>query len=317
MLSAILQAIQALLVLLFVIAFGFWLSRKGLFDNPLSRGLVSKIVNASLPFFLFHSVISKFGYEQFLELLKFAGLPFLTVFINFLFSVLFIKLGWVRKEIHGTFIAAFSAATVLFVGVPLVVSMFGSDGVPYLLVYFFANCVFFGRWGCIRSKWTGVSEGICLTKIYLGQRIKKAVFTTTDGFHYRSDCGSHTNSDSQIYRDVHEVHRTNYYAFGFDFCGYYGLLHRFWKTKTSAKGNLVDFVFVLYSQAGSYVFMHNASWDGSADEEMLYFGKCSSRFQCHSGFGKSTRGWRRICIWSHRGQHGCHDSGITDPFDYG
>ncbi len=159
MLSAILQAIQALLVLLFVIAFGFWLSRKGLFENPLSRGLVSKIVNASLPFFLFHSVISKFGYEQFLELLKYAGLPFLTVFINFLFSVFFIKIGWVRKEIHGTFIAAFSAATVLFVGVPLVVSMFGSDGVPYLLVYFFANCVFIWTVGLYQIQLDGSIRG--------------------------------------------------------------------------------------------------------------------------------------------------------------
>ncbi len=39
--------------------------------------------------------------------LTFAGVPFLTVAINYFISLLFIRLGWVRPHLKGTFIAAF------------------------------------------------------------------------------------------------------------------------------------------------------------------------------------------------------------------
>ena len=143
--ATILHSLSAVCVLLIVIGFGVFLARKGWFDAPSHRGIVSKLVNAALPCFLFYSVISKFSHGELYNLLKFAGLPFLTVGLNFLISVLFIKLGWVRPHMKGTFIAAFTGATVLFVGVPLVQTMYGSSGIPYLLVYFFANCVFIWR----------------------------------------------------------------------------------------------------------------------------------------------------------------------------
>ena len=131
--ATILHSLSAVCVLLIVIGFGVFLARKGWFDAPSHRGIVSKLVNAALPCFLFYSVISKFSHGELYNLLKFAGLPFLTVGLNFLISILFIKLGWVRPHMKGTFIAAFTGATVLFVGVPLVQTMYGSDGIPYLL----------------------------------------------------------------------------------------------------------------------------------------------------------------------------------------
>lgn len=110
--ATILHSLSAVCVLLIVIGFGVFLARKGWFDAPSHRGIVSKLVNAALPCFLFYSVISKFSHGELYNLLKFAGLPFLTVGLNFLISILFIKLGWVRPHMKGTFIAAFTGATV-------------------------------------------------------------------------------------------------------------------------------------------------------------------------------------------------------------
>lgn len=92
--ATILHSLSAVCVLLIVIGFGVFLARKGWFDAPSHHGIVSKLVNAALPCFLFYSVISKFSHGELYNLLKFAGLPFLTVGLNFLISVLFIKLGW-------------------------------------------------------------------------------------------------------------------------------------------------------------------------------------------------------------------------------
>ena len=91
--STILQSISALFVLLTIIGFGVWLSRKRYFDSPSSRATVSKLVNTSIPCFLFYSVISKFSHDELLNLLTFAGVPFLTVAINYFISLLFIRLG--------------------------------------------------------------------------------------------------------------------------------------------------------------------------------------------------------------------------------
>lgn len=160
MFEAVLQSLSALSVLLIVIGFGAFLSHKKLFESQQSRSTVSKLVNYSIPCFLFYSVISKFTHDELLKILEFAGVPFVTVFINFLISLFFIKIGWVRKELKGTFIAAFSAATVLFVGAPLVTAMYGTDGVPYLLIYFFANCVFIWTVGLYCIQLDGAGKGM-------------------------------------------------------------------------------------------------------------------------------------------------------------
>lgn len=157
--STILQSISALCVLLTIIGFGIWLAQKKMFDSPSSRAIVSKLVNASIPCFLFYSVISKFSHDELLNLLTFAGVPFFTVGINFFISLLLIRLGFVRPHLRGTFVAAFSAATVLFVGVPLITTMYGTDGIPYLLVYFFANCVFIWTVGLFNIQMDGARKG--------------------------------------------------------------------------------------------------------------------------------------------------------------
>ena len=74
--ATILHSLSAVCVLLIVIGFGVFLARKGWFDAPSHRGIVSKLVNAALPCFLFYSVISKFSHGELYNLLKFAGLPF-------------------------------------------------------------------------------------------------------------------------------------------------------------------------------------------------------------------------------------------------
>lgn len=157
--STILQSISALFVLLTIIGFGVWLSRRKIFDSSSSRVTVSKLVNTSIPCFLFYSVISKFTHDELLNLLTYAGVPFLTVGINYFISVLLIRIGLVRPHLRGTFVAAFSAATVLFVGVPLITTMYGSDGIPYLLVYFFANCVFIWTVGLFNIQMDGARKG--------------------------------------------------------------------------------------------------------------------------------------------------------------
>ncbi|MDO5531889.1 AEC family transporter [Sutterella sp.] len=141
MLTAILHSLSNTLVLLFTGAFGWWLAHMGYIDRE-RRAFIAKLVNLSIPFFLFNSVTSRFTHDQLIELLSMGFIPFITMSINFIAAVTLVKLGLVRAEWRGTFIACFCSATVLFVGVPMTMAIFGEQGIPLLLVYFFANCLF-------------------------------------------------------------------------------------------------------------------------------------------------------------------------------
>ncbi len=141
MLEAIFNSLCAVAVVAAVAGVGYYFAYKGTF-NEQSRADIAKLVNISLPCFLFYSVAARFTHDQFIELAQSLTLPFIVILINFAFSVLFIKIGWVKKELSGTFIACFSGSTVLFVGVPIVMAMYGDRGIPYVLEYFIANCLF-------------------------------------------------------------------------------------------------------------------------------------------------------------------------------
>lgn len=85
-------------------------------------------------------------------------IPFITVAINWAVSVFLVRMGFVRKEWHGIFIACFTSSTVLFVGVPMTMALFGDVGIPYLLVYFFANCLYIWTVGLYNIQLNGVSR---------------------------------------------------------------------------------------------------------------------------------------------------------------
>ena len=176
-LTTVLQSLSAVCVLLIVIGFGMFLAQKGLFEHPQQRALLSKLVNAALPCFLFYSMVSKFSHNQLFELLKFAALPFVTIGINYFISLLLIKIGWVRPHLKGTFIAAFTSATVLFVGVPLIQTMYGAEGIPFLLIYFFANCVFIWTVGLFNIQLDGARKGKTPAPQFFSWRGLKMLFS--------------------------------------------------------------------------------------------------------------------------------------------
>lgn len=153
--DALLHSLSNVLVLILIAAVGWNAARRGKIDNQ-GRAVTAKIVNLSIPCFLFYSVTSKFSHDQLIELLKMAWLPFITVGLNLLVSLLIVKAGLIRREIQGVFTACFTGSTVLFVGVPMTTALFGEAGIPYLLVYFFANCVFIWTAGLYAIQLDGV-----------------------------------------------------------------------------------------------------------------------------------------------------------------
>ena len=129
--EALLQSISNTMVLVLVAGYGWWLAHHGTISDA-GRATIAKLVNALIPVFLIYSVTSKFGREQMIELLEMAFLPFITIGLNWAISEAMIRVGLVRKELGGVFVASFSGATVLFVGVPMTTALFGEAGILLL-----------------------------------------------------------------------------------------------------------------------------------------------------------------------------------------
>ena len=103
--DALLHTISNVLVLVLTAGIGWLAAQTGKLDDT-GRITTAKIVNLSIPFFLFNSVTTKFTHDQLVELLGMAWLPFVTVCLNLLISLALSRLGLVRRELSGTFTAA-------------------------------------------------------------------------------------------------------------------------------------------------------------------------------------------------------------------
>ena len=176
MLDAFLHALSAVFVLVCVAGLGWYSSAKGWYDEAGKR-LVSKIVGLAIPFFLFYSITSKFTHAQLLELLRISGLPFMAFAVYIVTSWLICKAGLVRDEWHGTFIAEFSGSSLLFVGIPVTYAMFGDRGIPYLLVYFFANVIFVWTIGLYNVQLDGVRHTGKPAPKFFSRQSLKMIFT--------------------------------------------------------------------------------------------------------------------------------------------
>ncbi len=157
MLEAFLHAVSAVFVLACMAGLGFYSSSQGWYDEK-GKNLVSKLVGLSIPFYLFHSVTTKFTHSELVELFSFSWVPFLAFVIYYAASHLVCRVGLVRSEWHGTFIAQCSSGSILFVGIPVTVSLFGDKGVPYLLVYFLANVLYVWTLGLYNIQLDGVRK---------------------------------------------------------------------------------------------------------------------------------------------------------------
>ena len=147
MLDAFLQALSAVSVLIVIAGFGYFTSKRGWYDDN-SRGIIAKLVNLAIPCLLFSSVTSRFTTAQLWEILRMVPVPFIGfVVLNILPWLIVRHTRVVPPEDAGTFSTCFSSATVLFVGMPLVLAVFGEEGIPYLLVFFLAHTVFFWTLG--------------------------------------------------------------------------------------------------------------------------------------------------------------------------
>lgn len=145
----IFSAIQSILSIIILISIGYILTKKGWFDSNTSKVFARLVTTISLPALMIYNFTTSFSKQMFLDSTTALIIPFLSIFICFLISVILSHF-FVDPSRRGTFETMFTVANTVFVGLPVNIALFGEISIPYALLYFVANTLFFWTIGVMK-----------------------------------------------------------------------------------------------------------------------------------------------------------------------
>ena len=122
---------------------GFLLKRSGWVDPATFKLIPRFMTNIVIPPFLLRSATVTFSHDQLPTLLRGAIVPILSIFLCFGVAWALTFLCKVTPERRGVFKAAFAASNTVNIGVPINVALFGEAALQPVLLYIFANGLFF------------------------------------------------------------------------------------------------------------------------------------------------------------------------------
>lgn len=134
-------SIQSILVLIILMAIGYYMQGINWFDDKFAKALSNIILKVALPCAIFSDMISKFKIDDMITLAPGIVYVILSIFIGYFISWLVVKALHVSKERRIVMMAGFNITNTAFIGLPLNVALFGAISLPYLIVYYLVNTV--------------------------------------------------------------------------------------------------------------------------------------------------------------------------------
>lgn len=151
----VLNSLQSVLSIVVMIALGYFLIRKGMFDESVSRLFTKLVVNVSLPAMMISNMLTVFNREKLYSAGKGIIIPFASMLICYAVAIAAANLIKVRPERKGIFQAMFFASNTIFMGMPVNIALFGEQSTPFVLFYYAANTTLFwtiGIYGISKDK---------------------------------------------------------------------------------------------------------------------------------------------------------------------
>lgn len=135
----IIQALSSMVTILAVIALGYLLQAKGWFQEGFSKSIADLILKIALPASIFVSVLKFITKEQLVSFFGISLYPLITVILGYLVAWGAVVLFKVPVGRRGIMLNTFVNANTVFMGLPLNLSLFGEEAMPYFLVYYVIN----------------------------------------------------------------------------------------------------------------------------------------------------------------------------------
>lgn len=163
-----------------MVLIGYVLTAKKWFNQE-TASLFSKLVlNVSLPPMMFYNIVSNFDHSKLGHLGKGLIIPILSMALCYIIGILISRLLKIKEGRRGTFVTMFFTSNTIFVGLPVNLALFGEASVPYVLIYYFANTLFYWTIGVYGISKDGVKKGI--VKIFSMATVKRVFSPPLLGF---------------------------------------------------------------------------------------------------------------------------------------
>lgn len=160
------EAIQAVLMVIVIIAVGYFVSYKGWAGKAVTSFISKFIVNVALPCTAVSAFLSRFTAESLMVSWQYILASFVAIGVVYAFAKLVIKLAKIDKTRRGVFTALFSYSNAVYIGLPVATAIFGQNALVFALFYYVANTTFMNSVGFVEIARDGAeracdNKGVC------------------------------------------------------------------------------------------------------------------------------------------------------------
>ena len=147
MLDFMVQALEGIFTIVFVVGIGYYLSYKKWFDDRSSKLIARLVTSVSLPLYMITSLTKNFTFEKLLKLAPDMLLPICSILLAMVIGLIAAKAFKVTKGRRGIFVTNFFIANTMFIGLPVNLALFGDISIPSVMLYYMVNLISFWTLG--------------------------------------------------------------------------------------------------------------------------------------------------------------------------
>ena len=136
-----LTSLQSIIPIVLLIALGYILKGRGMFNDTFSSNLSRLIMSVILPAGVFVSVLHHMQTSDLWNLRYGLLVVGLTYFVSYIVAFIMMKILRVPPGRRGIFINMVVNDNCLFIGLPVQIALFGPEALPYFLLYYIGNTI--------------------------------------------------------------------------------------------------------------------------------------------------------------------------------
>jgi malate permease and related proteins len=147
MLHTLLTASESIVPIIVMIAVGFFMARKGWINETFGNASSKFLLNIALPCYMIWNLMDNFDRGKLLALVGGLLVPVITKVVTYFLSIPVSNLMKIPRSRKGVFRSIFFCSNTIFVGLPINLELFGTESVPYVLLYYIVNTLLFWTLG--------------------------------------------------------------------------------------------------------------------------------------------------------------------------
>lgn len=138
-----LNAVEGVLSIIFMIVLGVFLAKRGWFPGDASALISRLVVGVALPAYMVANLMGGYDREKLISMLPDLPIPFAVMIISYGLALALAAILRIGRGRRGSFASMFALSNTIFVGLPVNIALFGEASLSYVLLYYIANTSLF------------------------------------------------------------------------------------------------------------------------------------------------------------------------------